>query len=71
MKRYKTKYPGVFNRDADRIGGAGIEQIFPPLEGFCLRFVDHLSGHLRSAYRGVELQYISTSSAHKTVNGLN
>lgn len=28
MKRYKTKYPGVFYREAGRIGGAGIEQVF-------------------------------------------
>lgn len=28
MKRYRTKYPGVFYREADRIGGAGIEQVF-------------------------------------------
>jgi len=28
MKRCKTKYPGVFYREAERIGGAGIEQVF-------------------------------------------
>ena len=28
MKRCKTKYPGVFYREADRIGGAGTEQVF-------------------------------------------
>ena len=28
MKRFKTKYPGVFYREADRIGGKGIEQVF-------------------------------------------
>ena len=28
MKRFKTKYPGVFYREADRIGGKGKERIF-------------------------------------------
>jgi len=28
MKRYKTIYPGVFFREADRIGGKGIERIY-------------------------------------------
>lgn len=28
MKRLKTKYPGVFYREADRIGGQGREQVF-------------------------------------------
>jgi len=28
MKRHKTKYPGVFYREADRIGGKGKEKIF-------------------------------------------
>ena len=28
MKRFKTKYPGVFYREADRIGGRGTEQVF-------------------------------------------
>ena len=28
MKRFKTKYPGVFYREAERIGGRGTEQVF-------------------------------------------
>jgi integrase len=28
MKRHKTRYPGVFYREADRIGGNGIEHVF-------------------------------------------
>ncbi|MHC1726874.1 MAG: tyrosine-type recombinase/integrase [Syntrophobacteraceae bacterium] len=28
MKRQKTKYPGVFFREAERIGGPGIEKVF-------------------------------------------
>jgi integrase len=28
MKRYKTSYPGVFFREANRIGGKGIERIY-------------------------------------------
>jgi integrase len=28
MKRYKTDYPGVFFRDADRIGGKGKERVY-------------------------------------------
>ena len=28
MKRIKTKYPGVFYREVQRIGGAGIERMF-------------------------------------------
>ena len=28
MKRCKTKYPGVFYREVDRIGGKGPEQVF-------------------------------------------
>ncbi len=28
MKRQKTKYPGVFYREAERIGGPGIEKVF-------------------------------------------
>ena len=28
MKRIKTKYPGVFYREAERIGGAGLEKVF-------------------------------------------
>lgn len=28
MKRCKTKYPGVFYREATRIGGKGTEQVF-------------------------------------------
>ncbi|MCX5839418.1 MAG: site-specific integrase [Deltaproteobacteria bacterium] len=28
MKRYKTKYPGVFYREVTRIGGKGIERVF-------------------------------------------
>lgn len=28
VKRYPTKYPGVFYREADRIGGAGIERVY-------------------------------------------
>ena len=28
MKRFKTKHPGVFYREADRIGGKGIEKVF-------------------------------------------
>ncbi|MDD4358021.1 MAG: hypothetical protein PHN98_12330, partial [Smithellaceae bacterium] len=28
MKRFKTEYPGVFYRNADRIGGKGKEKVF-------------------------------------------
>ena len=28
MKRFKTEYPGVFYREADRVGGKGTEKIF-------------------------------------------
>jgi|GEM_PF-1368290 hypothetical protein len=28
MKRHKTNYPGVFYREADRIGGRGLEKVF-------------------------------------------
>jgi len=28
MKRHKTKYPGVFYREARRIGGKGLEKVF-------------------------------------------
>ena len=28
MKRFKTDYPGVFYREADRIGGKGTERVF-------------------------------------------
>jgi integrase len=28
MKRYKTSYPGVFYREAERIGGRGLEKVF-------------------------------------------
>ena len=28
MKRFKTKYPGVFYREATRLGGAGTEKVF-------------------------------------------
>jgi len=28
MKRFKTKYPGVFYREAERIGGPGKEKVF-------------------------------------------
>ena len=28
MKRYKTKYPGVFYREGQRIGGKGLEKIY-------------------------------------------
>jgi integrase len=28
MKRYATKYPGVFYREAERIGGSGIERVY-------------------------------------------
>ena len=28
MKRFKTDYPGVFFREADRIGGKGKEKVF-------------------------------------------
>jgi len=28
MKRFKTEYPGVFYREADRIGGKGMEKVF-------------------------------------------
>ena len=28
MKRHKTRYPGVFYREAERIGGNGIEHVF-------------------------------------------
>ena len=28
MKRFKTEYPGVFYREADRIGGRGSEKIY-------------------------------------------
>ncbi|MEE8553961.1 MAG: site-specific integrase, partial [Desulfobacterales bacterium] len=28
MKRYKTDYPGVFFREAKRIGGKGIEKVY-------------------------------------------
>jgi hypothetical protein len=28
MKRYKTTYPGVFYREADRIGGKGLERVY-------------------------------------------
>lgn len=27
-KRIKTKYPGVYYREADRLGGAGIERVY-------------------------------------------
>ncbi|RQW79464.1 MAG: site-specific integrase, partial [Geobacter sp.] len=28
MKRHKTNYPGVFYREADRIGGKGKERVY-------------------------------------------
>jgi hypothetical protein len=28
MKRHPTKYPGVFYREAERIGGPGTEKVF-------------------------------------------
>ena len=28
MKRHKTTYPGVFYREAERIGGKGLEQVY-------------------------------------------
>lgn len=28
MKRHKTTYPGVFYREAERIGGKGLEKVF-------------------------------------------
>ncbi len=28
MKRFKTDYPGIFYREADRIGGKGKEKVF-------------------------------------------
>ena len=28
MKRFKTKYPGIFYREAERIGGPGTEKIY-------------------------------------------
>ena len=28
MKRHKTKYPGVFYREGQRIGGKGLEKIY-------------------------------------------
>jgi hypothetical protein len=28
MKRHKTNYPGVFYREAERIGGKGMERVY-------------------------------------------
>lgn len=28
MKRHQTKHPGVFHREAERLGGRGLERVY-------------------------------------------
>ena len=65
LKRFKTKYPGVFFREADRIGGTGMEKVFYVVfkkdgkvieEKAGRQYADNMTPAKASRYRGERIE---------------
>jgi hypothetical protein len=64
MKRHPTKYPGVFYREAERIGGPGTEKVFyivfkhdgKVIEEKCGQYADNMTEAKAARYRAERIE---------------